>query len=70
MILLQLAFLSVLAMGAWFIICLFVFKLFGATKDSKTSTIFFFFAISGPIGWAIFLIIIVYDMVDKISQKK
>lgn len=67
---LQLAFLSVIAMGAWFIMCLFVFKLFGATKDSKLRTIFFFFIVSGPIGWAILLIIVVYDMVDKISQKK
>jgi len=70
MILLQLVFLSILGMMAWFILCLFVVKLLGASKDSPFYIIIIFFIVSGPIGWSIFLIIIVYDLVDKISQKK
>jgi hypothetical protein len=66
----QLIFLSIIGMLAWFILCLLIVKFLGASKDSPFYVIIGFFIISGPIGWSIFLIIIVYDLVDKISQKK
>ena len=70
MVLFQLIFLTTLGMVAWFVLCLMFAKFFGASKDSSTMFIMVFFIISGPIGWAILMIIVVYDMVDKIFQKK
>lgn len=53
----------------WFSVVMLIAKS-TVGKDATIQQILTFLIISGPFGWIVILIIYVYDLVDKISQKK
>lgn len=68
MILLICVILTTLVMILWFGVVLMIAKHI-VGKDATIQQILLSLFLAGPIGWIIILIIFVYDIVDKISQK-
>ena len=60
---------------SWAVLVLYIAKI-RVGKDATITQIMTYLAIAGPVGWAIIIIIFIYDIVDrlpklfrKISQK-
>ena len=54
----------------WFFIVLTMAKKMGIRKDAPISKIMCCLVIMGPIGWSIILVIVAYDLVDKLFASK
>lgn len=57
-------FAAIILMVAWFKLTLLIGKL-TVGKDASMWQIMLFLVLAGPIGWAVLLIIIAYNQVDK-----
>ncbi len=53
----------------WFFLVLLIAKRLGIKKDAPISKILGCLIVMGPIGWGILLIIVAYDLVDKMTKK-
>lgn len=60
--------LSIVIMAVWFKAVLFVGK-HTIGKDAKLRDILTFLLLAGPIGWAVIVILLVYELVDIIYKK-
>lgn len=54
----------------WFFIVLFICKKMNIKKDAPFSRIICCLIIMGPIGWALILVAIAYELVDKFTKKQ
>jgi len=54
----------------WFFIVLSVCKAFNIKKDASISKIMCCLVLMGPIGWSIILVIVAYDLVDRLFTSK
>jgi hypothetical protein len=53
----------------WFCIVLLIAKKLKIKKDAPFHKIITCLLVMGPIGWSIILVIIAYDLVDKLTKK-
>jgi hypothetical protein len=60
----------VLASIIWFFVLLSICKAMNIKKDAPIGIIMCCLVIMGPIGWSIILVIIAYDLVDKLFTSK
>ncbi len=54
----------------WFFIMLYICKKLGIKKDAPFSKIICCLILMGPIGWALILVAIAYELVDKLTKKQ
>jgi len=54
----------------WFFIMLYICKKLDIKKDAPFSKIMFCLIVMGPIGWALILVAIAYELVDKLTKKQ
>lgn len=54
----------------WFFIMLYICKKLDIKKDAPFSKIMCCLIVMGPIGWALILVAIAYELVDKLTKKQ
>ena len=54
----------------WFFIMLYICKKLDIKKDAPFFKIMCCLIVMGPIGWALILVAIAYELVDKLTKKQ